>query len=336
MRLQKLKHLGLRGYLLSFALIFFAIVYLLNASWLAPEPDGRAALMAHRGIHQLYDREGIGNGTCTAQRMEPPINSFLENTIPSMRASFDAGADILELDVHPTTDDQFVVFHDWTIDCRTEGSGVTRDHSLAYLQTLDVGWGYTADGGKSFPFRGKGGGMMPSLAQVLKEFPDRKFLINFKSRWIKEADHLLAYLERNGIAVDEHIMVYGGPPPVERWKKIHPGGFAFTKADMKRCTFAYFAYGWSSIIPETCKNSTIGVPLNFRYFVWGWPNRFLQRMEKAGATVIIMGDVTNDNGAPGITDPADLASIPEGFKGLIWTDAIGEIGPAWNSRGDDD
>jgi len=28
---------------------------------------------------------------------------------------------------------------------------------------LDIGYGDTADGGKSWPFRGKGVGMMPSL-----------------------------------------------------------------------------------------------------------------------------------------------------------------------------
>ena len=37
-----------------------------------------------------------------------------------MRAAFAAGADIVELDIHPTTDGQFAVFHDWTLDCRTE------------------------------------------------------------------------------------------------------------------------------------------------------------------------------------------------------------------------
>ena len=68
-----------------------------------------------------------------------------------MRAAFDAGADIVEFDVHPTTDGHFAVFHDWTLDCRTDGKGVTREHTLAELKKLDVGYGYTADGGKTFP-----------------------------------------------------------------------------------------------------------------------------------------------------------------------------------------
>lgn len=289
--------------------------------------------MAHRGVHQLYDREGIGNDTCTATRILPPTNSFLENTLPSIEASFAAGADILEIDIHPTTDGDFAVFHDWTIDCRTEGQGVTREQSMAYLKTLDLGWGYTADNGKTYPFRGKGKGMMPTLAEVLKAFPEEKFLINFKSRWVAEADHLLAYLQRHEIKLDDRIMVYGGVRPVERWKDIHPAGFAFTKADMKRCTLDYGKFGWSTVVPDSCKNSVIGVPMNFRHLIWGWPNRFLQRMQEANVTVIIFGEVENDNGAPGITDPNDLTAIPRGFNGLIWTDAIETIGPAW-SRGE--
>ena len=38
-----------------------------------------------------------------------------------MRAAFDSGADVVELDVHLTPDGKFAVFHDWTLDCRTDG-----------------------------------------------------------------------------------------------------------------------------------------------------------------------------------------------------------------------
>jgi glycerophosphoryl diester phosphodiesterase len=32
---------------------------------------------------------------------------------------------------------------------------VAREHTLSQLKELDIGYGYTADCGKSFPFRGK-------------------------------------------------------------------------------------------------------------------------------------------------------------------------------------
>src|SRR4051812_50073994 len=115
--------------------------------------------------------------------MLPSGYGYLENTIASMQAGFAAGADIVELDVHPTTDGEFALFHDWTLDCRTDGHGVTREHSMAYLKKLDIGYGDTADGGKSFPFRGK---RMPTLAEVLEAFPQGRLLINVKSRRSEE------------------------------------------------------------------------------------------------------------------------------------------------------
>ncbi len=127
-------------------------LYLWNASWLAPVPQGGPLVEAHRGIHQTFDRTNLTQRDCTARRMRPPTNPYLENTIGSMRASFAAGADEVELDVHPTTDGEFAVFHDWTLECRTNGKGVTRQQSMAYLRTLDLGYGYTADGGKTYPF----------------------------------------------------------------------------------------------------------------------------------------------------------------------------------------
>ena len=56
------------------------------------------------------------------------------------------------------------------------------------MQSLDIGYGYTHDGGETFPFRGKGVGKMPSLTEVLEKFPNEKFLINIKSNKPSEID----------------------------------------------------------------------------------------------------------------------------------------------------
>jgi glycerophosphoryl diester phosphodiesterase len=95
-------------------------IYFNNTNLLAPELAGKPVLLAHRGIAQQFDRTGLTYDTCTASRMLPPTHGYLENTLASMQASFEAGADIVELDIRPTTDGQFAVFHDWRLDCRTE------------------------------------------------------------------------------------------------------------------------------------------------------------------------------------------------------------------------
>jgi glycerophosphoryl diester phosphodiesterase len=66
------------------------------------------------------------------------------------------GADVVEFDVHITKDGQFAVFHDWTMDCRTNAEGVTGDYTMDELKKLDIGYGYTADHGKTSNFAGKG------------------------------------------------------------------------------------------------------------------------------------------------------------------------------------
>src|SRR5690606_5397463 len=102
--------------------VFFIGIILYNASWFdAPHGDGRIKLLSHRGVHQTFNREGVGNDTCTADRIHPPTHAFIENTLPSMEAAFAAGADVVELDVHLTPDNVFAVMHDWTVDCRTDG-----------------------------------------------------------------------------------------------------------------------------------------------------------------------------------------------------------------------
>ena len=90
-----------------------------------------------------------------------------------MRAAFDRGANVVEFDIHPTTDGRFAVFHDRTLECKTNGSGLTRTHTMEELKRLDIGYGYTFDDGHTYPFRGKGIGLLPSMDEVFQEFPGR-------------------------------------------------------------------------------------------------------------------------------------------------------------------
>ena len=141
--------------------ILVVFIYLNNTSFFTKVPNSEPFLLAHRGLAQTFTMEGITGETCTAERIHEPEHPYLENTIPSMEAAFGAGADVVELDVQLTKDGDFAVFHDWMLDCRTEGTGQIRDYTMQELKALDVGYGYTADDGETYPFRGKGIGFMP-------------------------------------------------------------------------------------------------------------------------------------------------------------------------------
>jgi glycerophosphoryl diester phosphodiesterase len=75
-------------------------------------------------LAQTFSSADLKADTCTAARIHPPEPPCIENALASMRPAFTLGAEIAELDIHPTADGQFAVFHDWTVDCRTKGKGV--------------------------------------------------------------------------------------------------------------------------------------------------------------------------------------------------------------------
>lgn len=278
-------------------------------------------LLAHRGVAQTFDPVGVTNETCTASRIDPPVHDLLENTLPSLAAAIAVGADVVEVDIHPTTDGEFAVFHDWTLDCRSNGSGLTRSHSLAELKALDIGWGYTADGGKSFPFRGKGVGLLPSLAEVLKRFPQQLLLINIKSADRHEGELLARYLEPLPAERRRRLAVYGHEAPISAIREHLPEVLTLSRDSLKNCLIPYFITGWTGAIPAACSGTLILLPINFASWIWGWPEDFVARLRSVGSAVYLTGP---NAGGPvtGIDSPEALAAVPKDFSGGIWTDEI--------------
>jgi glycerophosphoryl diester phosphodiesterase len=79
------------------------------------------------------------------------------NTLAGVRASLDAGAQAMEIDVQISADAVPVLMHDLTLDRTTNLTGRVRDLSLSELQAADAGDGET----------------VPALAQVLDLVQDR-------------------------------------------------------------------------------------------------------------------------------------------------------------------
>lgn len=302
-------------------------LYLGNASWIMGPPEGEMSVLSHRGVHQTYHRRGLNNETCTAERIDPPTHDFLENTIDSIAAAKVSGADFIELDVHLTADGEFVVFHDWTVDCRTDGTGRTIDLELAYLKSLDIGYGYTADGGNSFPFRGQFKGAMPTLQEVLKEFPDINFVVNMKTRAQKDARAMLEYL---GEDQWEDLSFVSHPDVLEILRAQRPDNIYVSRRAIKSCMKSYMLTGWSGYVPEDCHNMHVYVPANYRRFIWGWPHRFERRLNSVGSRSVLMGDL-GDHLASGMDTRADIDRVPNNYKGMVYTNKVEVIGPALKS-----
>lgn len=298
------------------------LLYFGNASALVSPLRNGPGLLAHRGLHQTFNAEGLANDTCTASRIDPPRHKYLENTIPAIKAAFSLGASAVEIDVHPTTDKQFVVFHDWTLDCRTNGHGVTREHSLAELKKFDIGYGYTADGGKTFPFRGQGVGMMPSLDDVLDAFPQMSFLINVKSNDPAEGLLLADALAKRSREQISRIMVYGGDRPIASLRARLPRLRTMSRQSIKSCFLKYIAIGWSGYVPAPCRNSILLVPSNVGPWLWGWPNRFDARMAAVNTVTFASGPYKGGAFSTSIDSMKDFRRLPKGYAGGISTDRI--------------
>jgi glycerophosphoryl diester phosphodiesterase len=317
--------------------ILVGLVLVIGALWLGntsrfvdvPE-DRRPGVIAHRGAHQIYAGEDLSADTCRAAQIEPPTHPYIENTLPSILAAFEAGAVAVEIDVHLTTDGHLVVFHDWGLDCQTNGRGVTRDFDLASLQALDIGFGFTSDG-ETFPFRDQEIGPMPTLDDILSANLPGPVLVNFKSRDALEAQVLAKDIEKP-TARARLFGVYGGRPPTQAALETIPGLRGFDRASAKACLLRYAFLGWSGHIPKACRNTLVPVPLNVGPWLWGWPHRLTDRMQGAGSDVIVLGPWDGSGFTSGIDDAETLARVPKQLGGYVWTNRILDIGPAVAAR----
>jgi glycerophosphoryl diester phosphodiesterase len=91
----------------------------IHARYEAAHDDGRPLLGGHRGNPADHP----------------------ENTMRSFRSAIAAGCDLIECDVHLSSDGRLVVIHDHTLERTTNGTGLVRDHTAAELRRLDAGHG---------------------------------------------------------------------------------------------------------------------------------------------------------------------------------------------------
>lgn len=128
-------------------------------------------------------------------------------------------------------------------------------------------------------------------------------------------------------ASDRRHILIGDEAAVAAAKAERPAMRAFTVATARKCAADYRRSLLGSV-PESCANGVILLTLDeLGFTLWGWPNRFLERMAKAKTTIIIAQDVV-DGKIKGLTDVRQYGEIASGFNGYVWVDKIDELGPA--------
>ena len=119
------------------------------------------------------------------------------NTIFAFHKAAELGVNILEMDIHATADGALVVRHDETVDSTTDGSGAIRELTLAQVKSLDAGYAWSSDGGKSYPFRSQGI-TIPTLDEVLDACPGIRLNIDIKPQAPEVVSLFAGTLERFG------------------------------------------------------------------------------------------------------------------------------------------
>lgn len=126
------------------------------------------------------------------------------DTLFAFKTAVEKGADVLELDVHATSDREIVVLHDATVDRTTNGSGAVDEMTLQEIKELDAAYWFvpecgTCHGEKDarYRYRGLATGdrpfpqqlaafepndfTIPTLREVLETFPDTFINIEIKA-----------------------------------------------------------------------------------------------------------------------------------------------------------
>ena len=128
-----------------------------------------------------------------------------ENTLESLLQAVALGADALEFDLRLSRDGHLVMFHDATLERTTDGQGPLAQCTLADLQALDAGARFTPDGGRSFPWRGRGV-RVAGFDEVIEALPrDLPCIIELKTPAATEP--LRQAVRRHGI--ERRIIVAG-------------------------------------------------------------------------------------------------------------------------------
>lgn len=313
-----------RYILLALVLVIVALS-LMNASWLAGRPAGRLTLIAHRGSG--LPLEPGPHADCDARHVVPGTQSnLIENSAGAMTKAGRDGANGLMLDVRATSDGHAVIFRDARLECRTNGTGTVAEHDLAYLRTLDIGYGYSQDGGRTFPQRGLGIGAMPTVEDVLMF--QRNMVLVFDLADARAAEATVAAFQRAGMPIGPTHGFSGPPAARARLRQLTQGGFVLDAAASDACLAPYRRTGWLSLVPGECNGATLILPRGGEFTLWGWPYRFMARMSGAGARFFIAGDDSQGDHWVGLTRAEQLGEVPHDYPGMLLVEDMDNVGRA--------
>ena len=108
-----------------------------------------------------------------------------ENTMPAFGHAVELGYRYLETDAHCSRDGIVFAFHDDVLERVTDGRGRLTDLPAAEIEAADAGYSFTTDGGRTFPWRGRGV-RIPRMEELLETWPSARVNLDTKSDAVVE------------------------------------------------------------------------------------------------------------------------------------------------------
>lgn len=192
-----------------------------------------------------------------------------ENTLPAFARGLEAGAQVLEMDVHLSRDGEVVVCHDASLERTTNGRGLVRALSYAELEQLNA----------AARFRGTLTGdtyKIPRLREVLEAFPQACFNIEIKQR---EPDAVTPTLEvLQGVDPERVLLTAGDHTIMQALEAAQPAVPLGLSA--QQCWLA-FKRAWWGEVPECFRGRSMQIPPRIKGLPLLWP-RVIRRLHQAG------------------------------------------------------
>lgn len=124
---------------------------------------------------------------------------FPENTMAAFRSAAALAPDMIEVDLHMTSDGEIVMMHDHTVNRTTDGTGLIREKTLQEILTLDAGsWKDGAFRGEKVPLFGEFLTFMREYPEILLNVELKDYPAHSGSFAYQAADRAIAMLDREG------------------------------------------------------------------------------------------------------------------------------------------
>ncbi len=213
---------------------------------------GTAALLGSGPVSAVEAPQALGENPWLERRILNIAHQGGEieapsNTLYALKTAKAKGAEVLEIDVHATSDGEIVVIHDDTVNRTTDGSGRVDSLTLEQVKALDAAHWFVPDCGTchgrsadQYALRGYATGerplpdelagfepddfTVPTLREVLETFPDDLVNIEIKATAPQTAPYekALADLLAEFGRTDDTIVVSFLDPAVEAFKLHAP------------------------------------------------------------------------------------------------------------------